>query len=337
MSTLYNNKYDILASTIQPNPASVKYWADLQSNPNGGDLKYFDGTKWCYINDSTIRELDKDIKQTNDRIDTLLGEAPEILDTFPELIEKITENEKAIETINNTLSTEYSKDVLDGVSEGDKAWCHNHQNGGSLKYVKADGSTAIVSIDGQSDLLAQIAYKKSDDEGATRTGIIVNKDGAYYLKDKAGITITEKEEITTRKDLEDLYDYPTVAPVDAEQTVLGKQVKHLQADIKIKEDNIIGGTLKKVTDFTGFSENEKEGYFIVLKFTAPKGVTLYGEVTNSDSGKGPVKIDGDGIFVVKIKNKSQMILIHAFRGKRVTTSYYRLEDITLQENADVSA
>lgn len=31
MSTLYNNKYDILASTIQPNPASVKYWADLSS------------------------------------------------------------------------------------------------------------------------------------------------------------------------------------------------------------------------------------------------------------------------------------------------------------------
>ena len=35
----YNNKYDILASTIKPNPASVKYWADLQSNPNGGGLR----------------------------------------------------------------------------------------------------------------------------------------------------------------------------------------------------------------------------------------------------------------------------------------------------------
>ena len=38
---MYNNKYDILGSTIKPNPASVKYWADLASNPNGGDLKYF--------------------------------------------------------------------------------------------------------------------------------------------------------------------------------------------------------------------------------------------------------------------------------------------------------
>lgn len=333
----YNNKYDILGSTIQPNPVSVKYWADLQSNPYGGDLKYFDGKKWCSINDSVIRATEEKIKQTNDRIDTLIGEAPDILDTLPELIEKITKNEEDIKTINTTLSTDYSKDVVDGVADGDKAWCHNHQNGGSLKYVKSDGKTAIVSVDGQSDVFAQIAYKDADKEAAERNGIIVNENGAFYLKHKAGVATTEKEEITTKKDLEDLYDYPTVAPVDAEQTVLGKQVKHLQADIKIKEDNTIGGTLKKVTDFTGFSENEKEGYFIVLKFTAPEGVTLYGEVTNSDSGRGPVKIDNDGIFVVKIKNKFQMILIHAFRGKRVTTSYYRLEEITLQETADADA
>lgn len=57
MSTLYNNKYDILASTIQPNPASVKYWADLSSNPNGGDLKYFDGTKWVLVNNKATEDI----------------------------------------------------------------------------------------------------------------------------------------------------------------------------------------------------------------------------------------------------------------------------------------
>lgn len=56
MSTLYNNKYDILASTIQPNPASVKYWADLSSNANGGDLKYFDGTKWVLVNNKATED-----------------------------------------------------------------------------------------------------------------------------------------------------------------------------------------------------------------------------------------------------------------------------------------
>lgn len=57
MSTLYNNKYDILASTIQPNPASVKYWADLSSNTNGGDLKYFDGTKWVLVNNKATEDI----------------------------------------------------------------------------------------------------------------------------------------------------------------------------------------------------------------------------------------------------------------------------------------
>lgn len=62
MSTLYNNKYDILASTIQPNPASVKYWADLSSNPNGGDLKYFNGTKWVLVNNKATEDTSQ-IKQ----------------------------------------------------------------------------------------------------------------------------------------------------------------------------------------------------------------------------------------------------------------------------------
>lgn len=62
MSTLYNNKYDILASTIQPNPTSVKYWADLSSNPNGGDLKYFNGTKWVLVNNKANEDISQ-IKQ----------------------------------------------------------------------------------------------------------------------------------------------------------------------------------------------------------------------------------------------------------------------------------
>ena len=62
MSTLYNNKYDILASTIQPNPTSVKYWADLSSNGNGGDLKYFNGTKWVLVNNKATEDISQ-IKQ----------------------------------------------------------------------------------------------------------------------------------------------------------------------------------------------------------------------------------------------------------------------------------
>ena len=48
---IYNNRYDILASTIAPNPTSTKYWADLSSDPNGGIIKYYKDGKWELVND----------------------------------------------------------------------------------------------------------------------------------------------------------------------------------------------------------------------------------------------------------------------------------------------
>ena len=110
MST-YNNKYDILASTIAPNPASVKYWADLASNPNGGDLKYFDGKEWKYVNNqatSDIKVLRNDLTSEVNRatsreneieakVDALIGDAPEIMDSLPELIDVINNHAEIIE------------------------------------------------------------------------------------------------------------------------------------------------------------------------------------------------------------------------------------------------
>lgn len=108
---MYNNKYDILASTIAPNPASVKYWADLASNPNGGDLKYFDGKEWKYVNNqatSDIKDLRSDLTSEVNRatsreneieakIDALIGDAPEIMDSLPELIDVINNHAEIIE------------------------------------------------------------------------------------------------------------------------------------------------------------------------------------------------------------------------------------------------
>lgn len=110
MST-YNNKYDILGSTIKPNPASVKYWADLASNPNGGDLKYFNGKDWVYVNNtatSDIKDLRSDLTSERSRatgreneieakIDALIGDAPEIMDSLPELIDVINNHAELIE------------------------------------------------------------------------------------------------------------------------------------------------------------------------------------------------------------------------------------------------
>ena len=108
---MYNNKYDILGSTIKPNPASVKYWADLASNPNGGDLKYFNGKDWVYVNNtatSDIKDLRSDLTSEISRatgredeieakIDALIGDAPEIMDSLPELIDVINNHAELIE------------------------------------------------------------------------------------------------------------------------------------------------------------------------------------------------------------------------------------------------
>ena len=106
----YNNKYDILGSTIKPNPASVKYWADLASNPNGGDLKYFDGKNWVYVNNKATSDI-KDLRsnltseisratgrenEIEAKIDALIGDAPEIMDSLPELIDVINTHAELI-------------------------------------------------------------------------------------------------------------------------------------------------------------------------------------------------------------------------------------------------
>lgn len=108
---MYNNKYDILGSTIKPNPASVNYWADLASNPNGGDLKYFNGKDWVYVNNtatSDIKDLRSDLtseisratgreNEIEAKIDALIGDAPEIMDSLPELIDVINNHAELIE------------------------------------------------------------------------------------------------------------------------------------------------------------------------------------------------------------------------------------------------
>lgn len=110
---MYNNKYDILGSTIKPNPASVKYWADLASNPNGGDLKYFNGKDWVYVNNtatSDIKDLRSDLtseisratgreNEIEAKIDALIGDAPEIMDSLPELIDVINNHSEVRELI----------------------------------------------------------------------------------------------------------------------------------------------------------------------------------------------------------------------------------------------
>ena len=105
----FSNRYYILASNIAPNPKEVKYWADLASNPNGGDLKYFNGTDWVYVN----------AKATSD-IAELQGEVSTLKTTVANKVDKISG--KGLST-NDYTTTEKNK--LAGLSNYDDTEVRN--------------------------------------------------------------------------------------------------------------------------------------------------------------------------------------------------------------------
>lgn len=75
----------------------------------------------------------------------------------------------------------------------------------------------------------------------------------------------------------------------------------------------IGGTLKYVTGYTGFSGDpaEQSGNYLVIKCDTGdvSGATIIAEIIGGDHG--PVTLDPDGILVARIKNRSQKIKITA--------------------------
>lgn len=105
----FSNRYYIVASNIAPNPKEVKYWADLASNPNGGDLKYFNGTAWVYVN----------AKATGD-ITELQGEVSTLKTTVANKVDKISG--KGLST-NDYTTTEKNK--LAGLSNYDDTEVRN--------------------------------------------------------------------------------------------------------------------------------------------------------------------------------------------------------------------
>lgn len=169
MTGIYNNKYDILASTIKPNPNSVKYWADLSSNPNGGDLKYFDGKDWVYVNNQASEDI-KDLQanlaneinratsaeQTIDaKITALIGDAPELLDTLPELITEINSKaaQTSVDTLNGTVSTlsttvanKVDKEEGKGLSTNDYTTAEKTKLAGLSNFDDTELSEALSAL-----------------------------------------------------------------------------------------------------------------------------------------------------------------------------------------------
>lgn len=54
------NGINFILSNTAPNPTIYKYWIDTTENPYGGVIKFYDGTKWDYLNNMNNQETSID-------------------------------------------------------------------------------------------------------------------------------------------------------------------------------------------------------------------------------------------------------------------------------------
>ena len=125
----------------------------------------------------------------------------------------------------------------------------------------------------------------------------------------------------------------TVSPTDPDQVRYGKDVDDLQSNIQINEgSHQITGTLRYVTDYTGYSGDPalQSGNFLAIDLAAtPNDAVITAEIIGGDSEGNPVTVD-DGILVARIKNRQQKIKVVATNGDNVIERVYGLGSLKLK-------
>lgn len=129
-----------------------------------------------------------------------------------------------------------------------------------------------------------------------------------------------------------------LAPEDSSAEILGETVSNLQEDIAISDDNEITGTLKYVTDYTGYSKSPElqEGNFLALTLADNDFRDIVSCTVELDptEGSGPVEIrnDPDHNFVARIVSTAQKLIIkyRTYTGNK--TVEYDLTGLTLAES-----
>lgn len=100
----------------------------------------------------------------------------------------------------------------------------------------------------------------------------------------------------------------TDTEVAPDEDLFGKVIGDLQSDVEIG-DKEITGTLNYITGYTGFSSkvSEQSGNYLVIHNTSNLEDDIYVEIIGGTSG--PVKLDSDGIIVLRIANKNQRVKV----------------------------
>lgn len=125
----------------------------------------------------------------------------------------------------------------------------------------------------------------------------------------------------------------TVKAVEDDTDLFGKTADELQYGITMK-GNVISGTLKQVTDYTGFSseEEDQEGHYLAMKYEpTPSDSSVYVELVNGTVGER--KLDEDHIMILKIADpKEQSIKVRVVNddSDEETTSNYSISGLVLE-------
>lgn len=110
----------------------------------------------------------------------------------------------------------------------------------------------------------------------------------------------------------------------------GKTAADLQENVAISGREITG-TLKLVTDYTGFSSatDEQSGNYLALHVTQePEDATVTVELIGGKNGA--VELDDDGLIVLKIADTAkQSVKVTVTNGEDTATKTYSLKGLTL--------
>lgn len=122
-----------------------------------------------------------------------------------------------------------------------------------------------------------------------------------------------------------------VTAEDGETEVLGKDVKDLQSKVVVNDAGI-QGTLKYVSDYTGYSGDPElqKGNFICLKAEATEGATVTVQLLGGAGGI--VTLDSDMNAVIRVTNKDkQKIKFVATKSGESVTKIFDLSMLDLKK------
>lgn len=134
-----------------------------------------------------------------------------------------------------------------------------------------------------------------------KTGYVIV---TYFLPsvDNDTVSVTPKQVRSFDKVL------TTDVEIAADEDLFGKVIADLQENIEIT-DSEIKGTLKHVTGYTGFSSDEsmQSGNYLAIHNETNNDEPIFVELVGGVSG--PRQLDSDGIIILRIANKQQIVRV----------------------------